>query len=284
MMKNSLASRFIMFTFVFSWLCWSIAIFNGQPSATFPNIVLFTLGGSGPTLIALAFVLGSFNAEERRDFWSRVIDPRRIRPTWWLITLLAIPVVVVLGVALDVLLGGALPAMPNLRLLMADPISIPIFLIMMLIAGPLSEELGWRGLVLESFQGKWPPLRSTLTLATVWWTWHLPLFFMRGTTHYNWGLLTPMFWLFMIQVLLLTALMTLAYRHNRRSVLAAILIHFTYNLMISLLIPVSTAAFAFSTVFLAALVIVALKVFGWNKTTTIELDEAKPRIGQMTKA
>jgi membrane protease YdiL (CAAX protease family) len=155
---------------------------------------------------------------------------------------------------------------------------------MMLIAGPLSEELGWRGLVLESFQLTWSPLRSTLTLATVWWTWHLPLFFMRGTTHYNWGLFTPMFWLFTIQVLLLTTLMTLAYRHNRRSVLAAILIHFSYNLMISLLVPVSTAAFAFATVFLAALVIVALKVFGWNKTTTIELDEAKPRIGQMTKA
>src|SRR5215208_2143074 len=98
MMKNSLASRFILFTFVFSWLCWSIAIFNGQSSTTFPNIVLFTLGGSGPTLIALAFVLRSFNAEERRDFWSRVLDPRRIRPTWCLITLLAIPVAVVLGV------------------------------------------------------------------------------------------------------------------------------------------------------------------------------------------
>ena len=283
-MKNPLASRFILLTFVFSWLCWSIAIFNGQPSTTFPNIVLFTLGGSGPTLIALAFVLRSFNAEERRDFWSRVIDPRRIRPTWWLITLLAIPVVVVLGVALDVLLGGVVPAMPNVKLLIADPISIPIFLIMMLIAGPLSEELGWRGLVLESFQGKWSPLRSTLTLATVWWTWHLPLFFLRGTTHYNWGLFTPMFWLFMFQVLLLTALMTLAYRHNRRSVLAAILIHFSYNLMISLLIPVSTAAFAFATVFLAALVFVALKVFGWKETTTIELDQTKPRLGQMTKA
>jgi membrane protease YdiL (CAAX protease family) len=283
-MKSSQTIRFIVFTFVFSWLCWSIAIFNGQPSTTSPNIVLFTLGGSGPTLIALVFVLRSFNAEKRRDFWSRVIDPRRIRPTWWLITLLAIPVVVVLGVVLDILLGGALPAMPNLKLLMADPISIPIFLIMMLIAGPLSEELGWRGLVLETFQLTWSPLRSTLTLATVWWIWHLPLFFMRGTTHYSWGLFTPMFWLFMIQVLLLTTLMTLAYRINRRSVMAAILIHFSYNLMISLLIPVSTAAFAFATVFLASLVIVVSKVFGWKETANVESSGTKPRIGQMTKA
>jgi hypothetical protein len=54
--------------------------------------------------------------------------------------------------------------------------------------------------------------------------------------------------------------------------------------MISLLIPVSTAAFAFATVFLAALVIVALKVFGWKEITTIELHDAKSRIRQMTKA
>ncbi len=283
-MKNSPASRFILFTFVFSWLCWSIAIFNGQPSATFPNIVFFTLGGSGPTLLALAFVLRSFNAEVRRDFWARLIDPRRIRPIWWLLSLLAIPVVIVLGIALDVLLGGVLPAMPNLKLLAADPISIPIFLIMMLIAGPLSEELGWRGFVLESFQRTWSPLRSSLTLSAVWWAWHLPLFFMRGTTHYHWGLFTPIFWLFMIQILLLTVLMTLAYNHNGRSVLAAILIHFSYNLMISLLVPVSTAAFAFATVFLAALVIVTMKIFGWKETATVGLPAAKPRIRQMTKA
>jgi len=54
---------------------------------------------------------------------------------------------------------------------------------MMLISGPISEELGWRGIVLESFQRKWSPLRSTLTLAVIWGIWHLPLFFLNGTTH-----------------------------------------------------------------------------------------------------
>src|SRR6266545_4858081 len=283
-MKNSHAIRFILFTFVFSWLFWSVAIFNGQPRTTFPNIIFFILGGSGPSLIALTIVLRGFNTEARRDFWSRVIDPRRIRPAWWLLSLLAIPLVIVLGIALDVLLGGELPAMPNLKLLAADPVSIPIFVLMMLIGGPVSEELGWRGFALESFQQKWSPLRSTLILSAIWWIWHLPLFFMRGTTHYDWGLFTPMFWLFMIQVLLLTIFMTLAYNHNGRSVLAAILIHFSYNLMISLLVPVSTAAFAFATVFLAALVIVTMKIFGWKETATVGLPAAKPRIRQMTKA
>src|SRR6266498_2720181 len=89
-MKNSHATRFILFTFVFSWLFWSVAIFNGQPRTTFPNIIFFILGGSGPTLIALTIVLRSFNTEARRDFWLRVIDPRRLRAAWWLLSLLAI--------------------------------------------------------------------------------------------------------------------------------------------------------------------------------------------------
>src|SRR6266508_70938 len=278
-MKNSHAIRFILFTFVFSWLFWSVAIFNGQPRTTFPNIIFFILGGSGPTLIALTIVLRSFNTEARRDFWLRVIDPRRLRAAWWLLSLLAIPLVIVLGIALDVLLGGALPAMPNLKLLAADPVSIPIFVLMMLIGGPVSEELGWRGFALESFQQKWSPLRSTLILSAIWWIWHLPLFFMRDTTHYDWGLFTPMFWLFMIQVLLLTIFMTLAYNHNGHSVLAAILIHFSYNLMLSLLVPFSTVAFAFITLLLAVLAFSVLKIFGWQGTKLPPLVrvETKPR-------
>ena len=268
-MKNSPATRFILFTFIFSWLCWSVAILNGQSITTFPNILLFSLGGSAPTLIALYFVLCTFDKDARRDFWSRVIDPHRVRPAWWFLTLLAAPVAFVIGINLVALLGGVLPEMPNLKSLVAVPISIPIFVLMSLISGPISEELGWRGIALESFQKKWSPFRSTLILAAIWWAWHLPLFFLSGTTHYGWGFLTPMFWLFMIQIILLTTLMTIVYNHNRRSLLVTILIHFSYNLTLSLLIPLSTRSFALTTLLLAILVLCVLKIFGWKDTTNV---------------
>ena len=267
-MKTSPATKFMLITFIFAWLCWSIAILNGQLFSTYPNILLFSLGGSAPTLIALYFVLRTFDKDARRDFLSRVINPRQVRPAWWLLTLLAAPVAFMLGIYLDVLLGGVLPAMSNLKALVAAPVSIPIFVLMSLISGPISEELGWRGIALESFQQKWSPLRSTLILAAIWWVWHLPLFFLRGTTHYGWGLFTPMFWLFMIQIILLTTLMTIVYNHNRRSLLVTILIHFSYNLTLSLLIPLSTRSFAFTTFLLAVLVLCVLKIFNWKGITT----------------
>jgi len=123
-MKNILATKFILLTFIFSWLCWSIAIFNGQPNTAFPNIIFFTLGGSMPTLIALIFVLCTFDKDKRRDFWSRVINPGRIRRAWWLIPLV-ITFIFVLGITLDVFLSGVLSAMPNLKALVTDPVSIP---------------------------------------------------------------------------------------------------------------------------------------------------------------
>jgi uncharacterized protein len=276
MMKKSPVSRLILFTFVFSWLCWSIAMINGQLFNTFPNILFFSLGGSGPTLMALIIVLCGFDAQARRDFWSRLIDPRRIHPAWWLLSLLALPLVLVLGVTLDILLGGALPAMPNLKLLAADPVGIPAFLMMMVISGPLSEELGWRGFVLENFQRRWSPQRTTFTLAALWWAWHIPMFFIRGSTHASWGFFTPMFWLFMIQILLLSIFITLAHNHNGRSVLAAILIHFSYNLMLSLLVPYSPTAFALATLLLAMLVLAALKNYGWKETAAVPALQSDP--------
>jgi membrane protease YdiL (CAAX protease family) len=53
-----------------------------------------------------------------------------------------------------------------------------------IIGGPLSEELGWRGFALDRLQDRWSPLVSSLFLATFWAVWHLPRFSMSDTTQY----------------------------------------------------------------------------------------------------
>ena len=247
--------KFILATFGFSWLLQGIAILSGQSSKDFPAILFYIIGGCGPSLVALFFVWRNFSSEQRREFWSRLFSPRRIKPVWWILTLVAVPAAMFLGVWINELLGGTLPRMDYVNLLKAQPAEIPIFIIMMMIGGPLAEELGWRGILLASFQKKWPVLTSTLVLFLVWWIWHLPLFFLPGTIQFEWGLFGSMFWLFAMNVFLLTILMTLAHNANQRSVLAAILIHFSYNVTHSLLVPYSTQTFAFITTMLAVLVV-----------------------------
>lgn len=254
-MKIISSFKFTLTAFAFTWLLQGIAILSGQSSKDFPAILLYILGGCGPSLVAIFFVYRYFTTEQRREFWSRIFNPRRIKPVWWIITLFAVPATLFLGVWINALLGGSSPRMDYFNLLKTQPAEIPVFIIMMMIGGPLAEELGWRGVLLETFQKKWSSIASTLVLFLIWWLWHLPLFFLPGTTQFGWALFGSMFWLFTMNVFLLSILMTLAHNANQRSVLAAILIHFTYNVTLSLLFPYSVQAFAFMTTFLAVLVV-----------------------------
>ncbi len=145
-MKSNAFLPFIFATFVFSWICWGIAIATGQPSQSFPTVLFYILGGSGPSIVALFFVFRLFDPAARKDFWAR-FSFKRIRPLWWVLSLVGIPALLVAGTALDVVFCGQPPALPNVSALLGDPVSIPIFLIMSLIGGPLSEEFGWRGIV-----------------------------------------------------------------------------------------------------------------------------------------
>ena len=267
-MKTISPVKFTLATFAFTWLLLAIDILSGQSSKDFPAILFYILGGCGPSLVALFCVRRNFNVEQRREFWSRVFSPRRVKPVWWIVTLVAVPAAMLLGVWVNALLGGTLPRMDYVHLLKSQPAEIPIFIIMMMIGGPLAEELGWRGLLLDAFQKKWSAAVSTLVLFLIWWLWHLPMFFLPGTSHYDWGLFTDMFWLFATNVFLLTILMTLAHNANQRSVLAAMLIHFSYNVTLSLLVPYSVQTFAFITAFLAVLVvgILAVQKFSAHKT------------------
>ena len=42
--------RFFLIVFSYSWIIWSLAIFNGTPIDDFPTGILFILGGLGPTV------------------------------------------------------------------------------------------------------------------------------------------------------------------------------------------------------------------------------------------
>ncbi|MBN2548025.1 MAG: CPBP family intramembrane metalloprotease [Anaerolineales bacterium] len=228
---------FFTLTFLVSWSFWIPAALLGQEAMTFPTILLYFLGGCGPSLVGILFLYLDPDRDTRRDFWRRVIDFRRIQGDWYGSIILIFPAVAALSIALNQLLGGPLPPLPVFLQLLDQPaLLIPLF-ISTLIGGPLSEELGWRGFALDRLQVRWKPLVASLILGLFWWAWHLPLFFIQGSPQSVWGFGTAMFWLFLIGVFPLSVLITWAYNQNRRSILSAILIHFFYNLTISVVYP-----------------------------------------------
>jgi membrane protease YdiL (CAAX protease family) len=208
------------------------------------------LGGFGPSAAGIILMYRNSEKHRRRDFWRRVIDFRRISAGWYLFILLVFPASFVMSLFLNGLFGNPLPEIATLAQMAANPLLLLGMAVIGIITGPLSEELGWRGFALDRLQVRWSPLVSSLILAPFWWAWHLPLFFTPGTTQYAWGLGTPRFWLFATGIVPLSIMLTRVYNRNSRSILAAVLLHFTYNFTVGLFQPMSTTVFLLQVVLL----------------------------------
>lgn len=56
------------------------------------------------------------------------------------------------------------------------------FFLVLLIGGPVGEEFGWRGDALPTLQEGLDWRTASVGLGLVWGVWHLPLFFIAGTS------------------------------------------------------------------------------------------------------
>ena len=92
-------------------------------------------------------------------------------------------------------------------------------------AGPLGEELGWRGYALPQLLSLMGPRQAALLLGAIWAVWHLPAFFLSGLSQSKFQ-----FGDFFFQVIGFSVFMTVIFIHTRGSVLlAGIIPHMWFN-------------------------------------------------------
>jgi membrane protease YdiL (CAAX protease family) len=224
------AGLYFAFALGWSFLFWIAAAWTGQHVRTLPTALLFYVGGAGPPLAAVGLTALRETHAGWRDFWLRVVDPRRIRGRWLAAALLVHPVLVGLALLVDVALGGS-PSLAADGGRLVDPLRLIQLAFFVFWFGPLPEELGWRGYALDRLQGRMDALSGSLLLGSVWALWHVPLFFIEGTFQNEIGVGTPRFWLFLATLLPLSVLITWVYNHTKRSTLSAVLFHFSGNFM-----------------------------------------------------
>jgi membrane protease YdiL (CAAX protease family) len=94
-----------------------------------------------------------------------------------------------------------------------------------LFSGPLAEEAGWRGFALPRLQAKYNALVSSLILGVIWCCWHIPLFFVPGSSQQ--GIPFP---IYLLLVVTLGVYFTWLYNNTRGSLLVTVLAHFSFNL------------------------------------------------------
>jgi membrane protease YdiL (CAAX protease family) len=213
----------------------------------------------GPSAAGVILVLLTYKRGDRREFWRRVIDYKRISTGWYLLIILISPALIAASIILDRLLGGSLSETNLLGQIADQPLKLVPFVLTSLVFGALSEELGWRGYALAHVPNKWGAIRSALVIGIIWWAWHLPLFTAPGSAHNQRGWFTLMFWLFLLDVLSLSILLTWVYLHNRASILAAILLHFFYNFTLGLVWPVNGR----TQLIISILLVLAVSSLAW---------------------
>lgn len=260
---------FFILTYSFSWLFWIPIALSGQTVA----LPLIAIGALSPSLFGILMTYLTTDKVNRHDFWRRVISFKLIRIRWYVVIILLFPLMMTITFLLETLLGGALPPLEGARQTLTQPIPLLVFIITMLIGGPLIEELGWRGFALDRLQNKSNALLSSIILGIIHATWHLPLFFIKGTSQGAMGFATILFWLWVIQVVSGSILYTWVYNNNNRSTLSAILIHFMSNSTFTIIAQLGNALPLKTEIIRTAIyVVVALiVVFVWGpKTMTMK--------------
>jgi uncharacterized protein len=221
---------FLAFSHGWTWVFWILAGTVGETVWEWPASLLFYAGGAGVLLGGWAMAFIMYGRDGLHDLVVRIVDPSRISARWWALVLLLFPLLTFTAALVSILadvsqapldLAGA-----GTRLL--DPASFVAFAFFILVIGPLPEEIGWRGYLLDRLQLRWSALVASLVLGLIWWSWHLPLFVLPGYFD-AFARASPTPLDFLWGILPAAVLYTWVYNNTDRSVLAVILLHFMHN-------------------------------------------------------
>jgi len=91
-------------------------------------------------------------------------------------------------------------------------------------SGPFSEELGWRGFAFPRLQAKHNALVSSLILGVIHTFWHLPLYFIAGSSQM--GIPLP---IYLVLVTSVNIYINWLYNNTRGSLVIAVLAHFAFD-------------------------------------------------------
>ena len=225
---------FLALAFLWSWVSWFIGLdylkggINQESISTF--IIFFFVGVYGPTISAVVTTLffdgpkGFFELIKKLFVWKV--------PFKSYLYIIILPILFVsIGIVLYRYFIGEIGNFDKMACLL-----IPTVLLAGSYAGPLGEELGWRGFLLPEFQKTFSNLKSAIFIGLIWFVWHIPLFFAPFGTLVSGGPISfvPVVTYF-VMLICLSIIITWLVVNSRGSVLIAVLFHLSINAGIALL-------------------------------------------------
>lgn len=209
---------FLLIAFLWSWILWIPGILNSY-GIEVPGIFL-AIGMAavfGPTFSALIVTALNEGKTGVKNILKRGIS-FNFNKKWLIPVLLLAPATAGLSFLVSVMVTGDSIAMPSLAM-------IPQLIIMFFVGGPLAEEFGWRGFALDKLLSRMGVIKASLLLGLIWGIWHLPLHFISGSVQEY----IPA-WAYILIICTSSVLFTWIYLKTERSIMAAMLFHWSVNL------------------------------------------------------
>ena len=256
---------FFVIAFGWSWLLWLpsviISITDNRSLMYWMYDVEMSLGLGllaivgifatfGPLVAAFTVTGLTEGREGVRRFWRRFWDVRLAG--WWLMVSFLLPILLI---ALPRLIVVPLGYPLQLAWASQPLVLVGWFFNNLTRSGGISEEFGWRGYALPRLQARWNALVSSIVLGVIWAAWHLPLWFVAGSSQQG-----SSFWLFLANLVLLSVLYTWLFNNAKGSILVAVVFHAMLN-TVSQMFPEPTANL-FYWVLLGLTVVIVVAVYG----------------------
>lgn len=209
--------KYLIITFFFTWaLWWGDAIlvkFTTLQESDFFPMVLFTIGGFGPTIAAL-FCLESKASIKNIGKFIFGCGGKSL-------------LILLLFIALEIAVFGLSSMEKNPEI---GVFVIPLVFLQAIFIYGGNEELGWRGIMQPILQKQLPYPIATLIVGVVWSLWHIPLWFIEGNSHQG-----SSFIVFALLAVLLSYWLS-AIINSKGSLFWCMLLHGTTNTLLSVFV------------------------------------------------
>jgi membrane protease YdiL (CAAX protease family) len=214
---------FFGLTFAATWTCFMAAANVADPQSLDLSFAfrgfLFLLGVFAPSYVAVFLTIRSEGRAGTEAFIKRLL---RLSPgVHWYVFAIGFTATVKLTAAM--IHRGIVGSWPPFG---TDPwfVMLAGTLVSAAALGQAGEEVGWRGFALPKLVDRFGLPRASLFLGVIWAVWHLPLFFIDGTSTTG-----QSFPLYLLQVTALSVIMAWLYAKSGPGLWPVMLFHAAVN-------------------------------------------------------
>jgi len=252
-------------------LGWPVQILDALASHGLvpkPPAILNIATGLTPAIAAIIVTASLAGRAGVKDLFRRFLS-WRVGVQWYIVGIFLLAGVILSGIGLHVLFGGAMPALP------IEGASVGLILFaftVTVIVGALvnTEEIAWRGFALPRLQSRYGALTAALLIAVPESLFHLPHFWNLDSVFYqNVGL----FW-FTAFTFAIVFIYTYIFNKTNGSLLIVTILHASQNAWANLLSDNTLRPFQFTVALMwmiaIALIFITKGQLGYENNSSVE--------------